>query len=204
MERTVYAKLTTCIVLGLAVSSLCVGQSYTPQPFSADITVIGKNASENMTGKYYFSPPNFRMDVNAKGHKMSSILDGNTQTNDMVMHDQRMYMETRTNQPNPMMFPLPKVENAYDLNKPCAAARRGGTCQKVGTEMINGRLCDKWQGVSAQGTDTLWLDQKLHIPMKTVGPDGRGMELSKVVEGKADASLFQPPAGYRKMDLGVK
>jgi outer membrane lipoprotein-sorting protein len=204
MERTVYAKLTFCILLVLTVSSLCAGQSYTLQPFSADIRVVGKNASENMTGKYYFSPPSFRMDANAKGHNVSSIIDGNTQTSYVIMHDQRMYMEMHTNQPSPMMFPLPKVENAYDLNKPCAAARRGGTCQKVGAEMINGRLCDKWQGVSALGTDTLWLDQKLHIPMKVVGPDGRGMELSNVEEGKVDASVFRPPDGYRKMDLGVK
>ena len=30
--------------------------------------------------------------------------------------------------------------------------------------MINGRLCDKWQGTYDQGANTLWLDLKLHIP----------------------------------------
>lgn len=77
------------------------------------------------------------------------------------------------------------------------------TCKKVGTETVNGRLCDKWVMTDKHGaTTTAWIDQKLFYPIKTQTSSGETFELTNVKEGRQDDSLFQPPAGYRKMDLG--
>jgi hypothetical protein len=208
MKHTLSVKLALSVLLVLAVSSICAGQLYAPQPFSADMAMATHNG-EKMTGKYYFSPPSFRMDMvvpaqkGRPGGNISTITDGKTQTSYTVMHDQKMYIEFHADQLNPVIGgQIPKIETNYDPKNPCASAHHATSCAKVGTEMINGRLCDKWQGTSDKGTHTVWMDQKLHFPMRALSADGTSMEFSNVKEGKPDVSLFQPPAGYRKMDLG--
>lgn len=197
MNRNIWIKLTCFALLVLAVSPACMGQVYAPQPFSADMAVASRG--QTMTGKFYFSPPSIRMDMNAKGHNVSTITDGSSQTTYMVMHEQHMYMEMHGNQTNPMMGAMPKVDTDIDPNNPCS--RSGGSCKKVGTETVNGRVCDKWITTSDRGTTTSWIDQKLHFPIKNVNADGSTLDFTNIVEGKQDASLFQPPSGYRKMDM---
>jgi len=187
-----------CLLLVLIAAPACVGQGYTPQPFSADLALTTANG-DKITGKYYLSLPSMRMDMTAKGHNVSSIMDGTTTY--VVMHDQHIYMEMPANRPNPIMGQAPKIATNYDPNNPCAS-QLGVTCKKLGTETVNGRVCDKWQNTSEKGTSTMWMDQKLHFPIKSISSDGTDLEFTNVKEGKPDASLFQPPAGYRKMDLG--
>jgi hypothetical protein len=203
MKRSVYAKLTLCILLALAALPLCVGQVYTPQPFSADFSSTSANRTK-ASGKYYISAPNFRMDISANGQNVSIITDGSTQTNYIVMHERHMYMETQSNQPNPFMRQSPGLPRDFDPKNPCAwAAQHDYTsCKPLGTETVNGRLCDKYQGTSKDGkTGTAWIDQKLHFWVKGVSADGASFEFSNIKEGRPDASLFQPPAGYQKMNI---
>ena len=47
----------------------------------------------------------------------------------------------------------------------------------------------------------VWIDQKLHFPIKSVSEDST-WELTNIKEGEPDASLFEIPAGYHKMDMG--
>ncbi len=47
----------------------------------------------------------------------------------------------------------------------------------------------------------IWIDQKLHFPIKTVSEDS-SWELSNIKEGEPSASLFEIPSGYQKMDMG--
>lgn len=198
MNRHTRIHLLPFILMILAVAPACVAQTYIPQPFSADMTATSP-AHEKTTGKFFFSPPSVRMDMSAKGHNVSSIATADKAY--VLMHDQHMYMEMPLNQPNPMMAQAPKVATSFDPNNPCAS-QLGVTCKKVGTETVNGRVCDKWQSTSDEGgATTMWMDQKLHFPIKSVSSNGSGMELSNVKEGKPDASLFQPPAGYRKFDM---
>jgi outer membrane lipoprotein-sorting protein len=190
------------VVLGLAVSVAHAWQAK-PQPFSADMSVTTK-AGEKMPGKFYFSPPKLRMDMSSRGHNVAIITDGKTQTSDIIMPEQHMYMEVQAGQSSPMMPSIPKVDTALDPSNPCAA-RTDATCKKVGTEAVNGRTCDKWEFTNKQSNavTTTWIDQKLGFPIKTVNPDGSAMEFSNIKEGAPAASLFEVPAGYRKLDLGM-
>ena len=203
MKHTLSVKLGCCVLLVLTVSSICAAQVYTPQPFSADFSSTSANGTK-ATGKYYFSVPNFRMDMTTNGQNVSVITDGSTQTSYIVMHDRHMYMESHANQANPMMRQSPGLPKDFDPKNPCAwAARRDYTCKSLGTEMVNGRLCDKYQGTSQDGknTGTGWIDQKLHFPIKGVSSDGGSFDFTNIKEGRPDASLFQPPAGYQKMNI---
>ncbi|HEY6970178.1 MAG TPA: DUF4412 domain-containing protein [Candidatus Angelobacter sp.] len=204
MKQTAYLKLTVFVVLVLAVSC---AWAQMPQPFSAD-TLITQKTGEKMTGKIYFSPPKNRMDMTAPagkggpmgGGNVSMINDPSTKTMYMVMHDRKMYMEFHADQMAPMMGHAPKAPSSFDPSHPCGA---DATCKKAGTETVNGRVCDKWIMTDKNGaTSTAWIDQKLLYPIKAQSSSGETFELTNVKEGPQPASLFQPPAGYQKMDLG--
>jgi outer membrane lipoprotein-sorting protein len=191
-----YSRLTVCALLLVSVASVWAQR---PQPFSADIAISAPKG-ENMNGKIYMNLPRSRWDMTSHGQNVSMITDGSTQTSYMIMHQQRMYMEIHGNQSNPMTQRMPKVDTNFDPQNPCG---KDVTCKKVGTETINGRVCDKWVTTQKDGkTSTAWVDQKLFFPIKTVSDDGRTMELNNIKEGASPASTFVVPDGYRKMDMG--
>ncbi len=118
------------------------------------------------------------------------------------MPEQHMYMEHKADEMaghRPGM--MPSIKPFRDPSNPCAN-EEGTTCKKVGVEQVNGRTCDHWQITDKNGkVSNVWIDQKLHFPIKTVTEDST-WELSNIQEGEPSASLFQIPAGYTKMDMG--
>jgi hypothetical protein len=206
MKKSIYASLTSCMlfVLVLAISPASGQQPFAPQPFSADLTETLAKAKQNVSGKMYFGFPKIRMDTSVPGGRPGMgqaimIIDATKQTMYMLMPQQHMYMEMSGNQQqNPMASRAPKPPS-YDPNHPCGP---DATCQKAGTETVNGRVCDKYVSSGSSGTTTAWVDQKLHFPIKTLDANGNSWQLSNIQEGQQDASLFEIPAGYTKMDLG--
>jgi outer membrane lipoprotein-sorting protein len=198
MKKKLIVKLTLCIVPVLGVSPAIAGQTPMPQPFSADFTTTSSTGGEMSSGKIYFSLPKMRMESSSKGQEAIIIMDQSTQTVYILMPAQHMYIESRTNQENPMMRQGPKAPTSFDPNHPCGA---NVTCNKVGMETVNGRVCDKWVTTGTKGTSTAWVDQKLIFPIKTQSANGEIWQLTNIKEGKPDASLFQLPAGYQKMDI---
>jgi hypothetical protein len=208
VKQNLFARVAVCILLFLAISAAFAYQM--PQPFSADMTTTSANGNLNMSGKMYISMPRMRMDMNNAGNgkaagpfggKASMIVDGTTKTMYMLMPEQHMYMEFPMDQNSPMTQRMPKFQDMFKGNDPCAA-REGTTCKKLGTETVNGRSCDKWEITEKSGkTETLWMDQKLHFPIKSVVGEIT-TQYTNIKEGAQDASLFKIPDGYRKMDMG--
>jgi outer membrane lipoprotein-sorting protein len=196
MKRNEFVKLTLCIALVVGVSGAIAGQTAMPQPFSADFTTTSATGGEMNSGKIYFSLPKMRMESSTKGQESIIIMDQSIQTVYILMPKQRMYIESRTDQQNPMMRQGPKAPTSFDPSHPCGANEK---CEKAGTETVNGRVCDKWVTTGAKGTSTAWIDQKLSFPIKTQSAAGEIWQLTNVKEGKPDASLFELPAGYQKM-----
>ena len=76
-------------------------------------------------------------------------------------------------------------------------------CKKLGTETVNGRTCDKWEVTQKSGkTETFWIDQKLHFPIKMINGDIT-TQYTNIKEGPQDASLFKIPDGYQKFDASM-
>ena len=181
-----------------------------PQPFSADYATTSANGNLNMAGKMYFSLPRMRMGINSAasgrqagpfGGKMGMIVDVPAKMMYMLMPEQRMYMEFRTDQNSPMTQHAPKFDEMFRGNDPCAG-REGATCKKLGTESINGRTCDKWEVTPKTGKpETFWIDQKLHFPIKMINGDIT-TQYTNIKEGPQDPALFKVPDGYQKMDMG--
>jgi hypothetical protein len=195
------------IAISLAIISICAfAQVPSPPQFSADLTVTSKQEGEQTKGKMFFDKRKIRMDMNAQGHNMSTISDSTTQTSYVLMHDQHMYMEMSANGAGPMRSRGPKMPDIKQLSENPCASEKDTTCKKVGTEMMNGRMCDKWEFTSAPDAEnnrTAWIDQKTHIPIKTVSADGRVVEFTKLKEGPQDPKVFEIPAGYQKFDMGA-
>jgi outer membrane lipoprotein-sorting protein len=196
MHRKHFVKLTFCIGLILGISPAIAGQTPMPQPFSADFTMTSGAGGELSSGKIYFSLPKMRMESSSKGQEAIMIMDQSVKTMYMLMPKQRMYLESHMDQQNPMMRQGPKAPTSFDPNHPCGANEK---CEKVGTETVNGRVCDKWVTTGTKGTSTAWIDQKLTFPIKAQSANGEIWQLTNIKEGKPDASLFELPAGYQKM-----
>ena len=207
MKQSFFARLAICTLMFLTVSSAYAFQG--PQPFSADFSTTSTNGNVHMNGKFYFSLPNLRMDMTDTGQhqnagpfggKMSIIVDGGNKISYMLMTDQQMYMEFATDSNNPMAQRMPRFQ---DFNgDPCSVGNPGNaTCKKLGTETINGRTCDKWEVTDKSGNkETLWIDQKLHFPIKSQTANGTTTEFTNIKEGAQDAALFKVPPGYHKFD----
>ena len=86
--------------------------------------------------------------------------------------------------------------------KIAAEHRTQMTCKKIAPEVINERSTTKYQ-IGGSQSGFLWVDQQLRILLK-MEADGTHLELQNVREGPQSPSLFEIPAGYRKMEVAVK
>jgi hypothetical protein len=204
-ENSIVKRTNLSFVIGgfalLFVASLA---AQTPQlkPFSADMemTSTRTQGQRDMNGKMYVAQGAMRMDMQGE-RQVAIITHFTSQTVDMMMPQQHMYMEFKAGA-NPMhRGPDTSDMKPYDPKNPCASDP-DLTCKEIGTETVNGRTTDHWQMTHKDGTvSNVWIDQSLHFPIKSVTEDST-WNLTNIKEGEPDASLFQIPAGYQKMDMG--
>jgi uncharacterized protein DUF4412 len=176
------------------------------QPFSADVQFTSARdggMKRDMTGKMYFGSEHLRWDMQVGPLGGGSIItDFKTQTTDILVPEQHMYMEYKASEMQghrPAM--VPDVKPLRDPSNPCAG-ENGVTCKNLGVEQVNGRTCDHWQITEKNGkVANVWIDQKLHFPVKGVSEDST-WTLANIKEGEPSASLFEIPSGYTKMDMG--
>lgn len=195
-------RFAVAIVSAVVLLSAAVALAQAPAPFSADMQMHSKSG-QDMTGKFFFDHQKTRMDMNSPRGEMSTIADIQAKKSYTLMHDQKMYMEHDLNQPRPMgRGPRMPEFKPYDPSNPCAN-EPDTTCKKVGTAVVNGRDTDKWEFTKdGKLQSTVYIDQKLHFPIKNEMADGTVFELSNIKEGPQPASEFEVPAGYQKFDMG--
>jgi hypothetical protein len=173
--------------------------------FSAEVVDLQKPGTPTQA-KIYFAKDKLRMEPQSAGGKGGAIIMNlATQTSTVFLPQQHMYMEMpaqgQSQRQTYAFFQPIDVENACgDWQKTPHA--QGGSCRKVGKETVNGRATVKYEGTSSTGdVSYFWLDPKLRFPVKWQGKSSAG-ELRNIQEGGQPASLFEPPAGYTKMDVG--
>jgi hypothetical protein len=196
-------KTITRLTLSFAILVACAfAQMPTPPQFSADIAVSSPEG-QAIKGKMFFDKGKVRMDMNSQRGEMSTITDSATQTTYVLMHEQKMYMETQVGGPGGRRRG-PKMPDIKAMSENPCASEKDVTCKKVGTETMNGRSCDKWEFTAkdAKQNRTVWIDQKTHVPIKSVGADGT-FEFSNFKEGPQDAKNFEVPKDYQKFDMGA-
>ncbi len=155
-----------------------------PGDFSADI--ISSTAEGTMQMKLYTSGQKSRMEM--PGSVM--IVRRDLQLMWMVMPEQKMYMEHPINQAMSAQT-QPEIE---------------GESERIamGSEIVNGKNAQKFkvsfEARGESGQIYQWMDGD--TPVRTQAIDGSWtVDFKNIQTGSQPESLFDPPAGYQKMDI---
>src|SRR4029077_11620099 len=104
--------------------------------------------------------------------------DGDSKTADKLLSARQTRMECPADSNTLTSHRMPKFQDYK--GDPCMG-REGVTCKKIGTETINGRSCDKWEVTQKNGDkETIWIDQKLHFPIKSQTAGGMTTEFTNI------------------------
>ncbi|MGA6952277.1 MAG: hypothetical protein WA416_16240 [Candidatus Sulfotelmatobacter sp.] len=192
----------SCFLALILAASFAAAQA----EFSAEIVDLQKPGTP-MQAKIYFAKDKMRIESQtASAHGGAVIINYATQTGDVLMAQQHMYMEMPMQAQTQHMGYASAFFQTGDVENACGDWQKMGhqssSCHKVGTETINGRSTVKYETTNASGdVSHFWLDPKLRFPVKWEGRSNSG-ELRNIQEGTQPASLFEIPAGFTKMDLG--
>jgi hypothetical protein len=190
-------------IAALLLSSLAMAQMPHPTPFSANMQInYGQDSeSQQWHGKLYVGSEHMRFDLQNPPHEGPNVLTNfATQTDDVLLPEMKAYLEHPVGDPH-ARGPAAAMRDlrAYDPGNPCAN-QANMSCKKIGAETLEGRSCDHWELTRHGKVVNLWLDQKLHFPLKTVTEDAT-VTLTNVKEGAQDAARFQIPGDYKKMNM---
>jgi Zn-dependent protease with chaperone function len=162
------------------------------KPFSADMISTYQGTKHRM--KVFSRERAFRMEISEGGASNISILRYDRRLMWVVMPEQRTYMEM------PMQPGRSLNEAAYD---PEAKVER----EVLGTETVGPYTCVKSRvKVTSQGqtfSGLQWAAQELDgFVVKMVDEKSGGtVEYENIKLGAPDPALFEPPAGYSKMQM---
>lgn len=197
---------TRCLRAAVAIlvlSQLAFAEDLRLSPFSADLHITStpsNTAPHDITGQVYVGSAHIRVSMEGSGHTTALLTNLATKTTYILLIDQQMYLEQKISQ-TPRTGPNTVAQDlkAYDPDHPCAS-QPDWTCKKIGLEEVSGRACDHWEATDKQGrTSNLWIDQKLHFPVKVTSQDST-LLLTNVKEGQPDPSLFEIPSGFRRLE----
>jgi hypothetical protein len=135
-----------------------------------------------------------RRDTSIDGRDPIVIIYVSTKTSYVLMPARRSYAEILSDHGDQAAR---MAVGLFDPSSPCG--REDVACSSAGTEMIDGRLCDKWTYSTAIGRATIWVDRKLNSDIKRSGPGNFDYQLKNIVEREPEHSLFEIPTGYTKM-----
>jgi hypothetical protein len=194
VSRKVVFQLASLLFL-LAVPALS-------QEFSADLV---RQKPQNLANtKVSVSGDKVRFEVAGKQKDPSyAIINVAKRSSTMVLTGNKSYI---ISPPGHLAssIPLFHVEDPEDACKAWEKAMQNpGTCKKIGDDTLNGRATVKYTGAMENGdTGTAWIDKKLNFVVKWEG-DRTVAELQNIQEGPQQASLFEVPSDYQKMDTAA-
>lgn len=158
--------------------------------FSAD-TLMTYEGSQKITGKIYFKPDMFRMDMkDMEDMTVITRIDRKVMWN--IMRREKMYMEMPLDLSN-----RPKVEEKFE-----GEIER----KEVGKETVNGHPATKYlityKVDNKKEQVYQWVATDIKFPVKTAAVDGSWTQEFKNIQiGPQQQSLFEVPAGYQKMQM---
>jgi len=179
------------------------------QDFSAEMFDLRPGRTDGV--KIFVEGSKVRMEPQGKGNKDTQIMIWDTagQNSYVLVPARHGYMEIGSSmlQRAINLWRPADVEDAcpdwLKVSQHLGPGEKSATCRKVGDDTVNGRSAVKYEGSSGDGKKgEVWIDVKVRFLVKVVSPDGGGMELRNIHEGPSDASLFEVPSGYKKLDAG--
>jgi hypothetical protein len=156
----------------------------------------------------YSSGAKTRTETSHEGQTIIRIMDQANRVMWVVNPQEKQYVEMKGPQPqgraSDAVPPAGRPPMPDEPGHFCQEQQEGLTCQKLGTESVNGRQADKWEFIMAQRgrrmRSLVWLDQTLRIPVREESQFGT-RELRELVEGPQPDHLFELPEGYTKVEV---
>ena len=162
-----------------------------------------ESSPEPVKGKIYIDGTKYRTEFDYSGGNSMGVIITGIDPSDKVyvlMHSEKTYMESTYDETDSFSF---------GRGKPCDEFNNA---ENLGRTKLNGRSAIKWRCSEpkdpelyedAGGVITLWIDDKLDIPIRLEEANGKGdWELVNIREGKPSSDLFKVPAGYKKLAVG--
>ena len=185
-------------LLGLFSAQLTAGGG----AFSALAVQIMPDKKETVA-KLYVGDGQIRTEMGEGEQQRITIVNAARNTAWMLNPDRQEYVElTGPAQGSvPSRPPLPGEAGS------ACGKEKGLTCTKVGAEKVNGRNTEKWEIAMSQGKgdrelrSLVWVDRGLGMPVREELPGGYVRELRDIQEAPQDPTLFQVPAGYKRIEL---
>jgi outer membrane lipoprotein-sorting protein len=185
--------MTAVAILMLFFMTGC-GKDETMAPMAKEYsaTMVSKSAGQTITTQIYMKPEKFRTDTKMAG--TSTIVRRDLNKVWTIMPAQKIYMEMQ------QMADAPSTQAVEDKVKGEVSRK------KVGSETINGHPSTKYEITTEADGKTMqiyqWWATDISFPVKTAAVDGSwSMEYRDIQIGSQPDSLFEIPAGYKKMTL---
>jgi hypothetical protein len=203
--------------LGSVGAALLLAVSAGAQDFSADIANLSARSNTFHT-RIFATKDKLRFQQEVKSGRVDSIMIVNLakRTSVVLIPQQKQYIESDRPQipgQGVMFFQAKDVEDACgeweslirieipDSDAPTRRPVPKYKCQKIGHETVNGRDTVKYDDTTDKGeTSLIWLDVKLHFPIKWKNAVSTG-ELQNIKEEPQPAELFAIPPAYTKRKL---
>ena len=202
---------TKCIRFGLYVITTVVFLSVAATPtfalfggkvdnFSADNVSIDENGTTINTAKLYVTKDAMRIDGMPSGGM------GGAKLNLSMLILKKQNKSYFYNHDKKLVFEAPADEKDYAAGY---KAMDNIESEKVlGKEKVSGYKCVKKEvvtSVQVMGQDMkskliVWESDKFEMPLRTMDEDGAIEEMRNIDTGKPSKKLFQPMAGYKKVD----
>lgn len=206
--------ITQGAVIALAaIAAPAIAHGQSSKQFEGVVTFQGAGGR---TFQYAIRDGRVRIDLNDANKQGAMIMDSGSHKMYMLMPEQKMYMEMDVSQ-------MGSMESSEDNAKPTKTGK---------TEVVAGHKCEYWTVEEAKGqvdvcvakdmgsfqafsnksigNASAWQEAigKNSFPLKVIMHDDGKEEVALVatkVEAKSlDASMFTPPASYKKMEMNVK
>ena len=181
------------------------GPPRTDLHLTADMIMSDPESSpEPIKGKIYIDGAKSRTEFSDSGdYSMGMIVTGIDPADKVyvLMHSNKMYMVSTYGETDSFIF---------ESGKPCDGFRKA---KDLGRTRLNGRRVNKWRCSEPEDPGmyeetgsvvTLWVDDKLEIPIRLEEADGKGyMELLNIREGRPSGDFFKVPSGYKELMAGA-
>jgi outer membrane lipoprotein-sorting protein len=166
------------------------------EEYSAEQVHIDSKGKIKGTSKLHVAPEKMRMEMSPPDGtgKMITIVRQDKGVYWMVMPGQKMYMERQIEE--------------EEMDSLMQTYKDSQVEEDLGTEKVNGYECSKKRvttthkimGTKRKSVITIWQSPKIDFPLKTQTEDGEITELRNIRKGRQPSKLFEPPAGYEKME----
>lgn len=199
MKRTVLATLGA-LIIGVGSAFAVSAGEYSGPGFSG-VAWYGENGTaDQKLGPVNVDTPGFRMEVSEQGQHVAVVALWDQEISYSLMMNEKMYIEIPTEETG---------TSAADFEgKPCDGYRNS---ERVGPETVNGRATEKWRCTGEIDPDpdqpaadsTSWFDPVLGFPVREAKDNGQVFEIRDIVVARQDASLFEIPPGFQKLDMNA-